>query len=201
MSQTRDASVFLHIGAKKTGKTTDTLNMCRDLWEHQQKPCLVYNIGNQSHYDDFQEIDLSDIPKFNALAARSKLPWFQIKTIESDALFRSIVTYVRNAVIVLEDSTSYAVGNLSKPFREMILANRNSGNDLIINLHSLKDPAPFLFRSSEYIILRQTSDDPNKLPDKVLAPEKVILAMLDIRETNEFNGNRYAAKLISLQDL
>jgi hypothetical protein len=200
-TELRDAAVFLHIGAKRTGKTTATLNICRSMWQQQSKPVLIYNIGNQPQYNLFTELQIDDIPRFNKLASSAQYPFFQIKVADIDQLARFVITYVRNAVIVLEDATSYAVGNISKPFREMILANRNSGNDLIINLHSLADPAPFLFRTSEYIILRQTSDDPGRLMNKVPAQNKVRAAMLEIREDNELANTLFASRTICLQGL
>nr|WP_293837772.1 hypothetical protein [uncultured Arsenicibacter sp.] len=179
----RPSSVFLHIGAKKTGKTQGTLNMIVDMWKRQRKPCIVFDIGGQSEYDDFIPLALDDLEFFNAMADQEPFPLYRVRSLDDfDEFFLGIVEWVRNAFVVFEDATSYMVGNLPESHRRLLLGSRNHCNDYLFNLHSLAEPAPFLFRHAEYIILRRTSDV--KLPSKVPVPHKIEKAMREIDAEN-----------------
>ncbi|GAB3761481.1 hypothetical protein [Spirosoma pomorum] len=182
----RTSSIFLHIGAKKTGKTQGTLNMIVEMYQKQAKPVLVLDKGRQSEYDDFIDIELDDLPKFNALANRQKIPLFKCRISgEEDVIkfFELVDQYIRNSFVVFEDATTYAVGNLPLSMRNLIVNSRNACNDYLFNLHSLSEPAPFLFRHSEYIILRRTSDQ--KLQTKVPVPNKILRAMYELEKENK----------------
>lgn len=179
----RPSSVFLHIGAKKTGKTQATLNMAVDMWKRQRKPCIVFDVGNQSEYDDFIPLSTDNMAYFDDLAEKALYPFFVVRELDAfDSFFLAVVNWVRNTFVIFEDATSYMVGNLPEPQRRLVLYSRNHCNDYLFNLHSLAEPAPFLYRHAEYIILRRTSDV--KLPSKVPVPHKILQAMQEIAEEN-----------------
>lgn len=212
MSDVRTSSAFLHIGAKKTGKTFGTIEIAMDMLTNQRKSVLIYDPNNQSEYDRFTRIRITGVPKFFEKYNQDKgTPLDKPKLVvcrdaEVREMFDTIFTYVRNAVIVFEDSTPYMAGNLPDYIQRVIFQSRNHGNDLIFNVHSLTEPAPFLFRHTEYIILRQTADNPHKLPTKVPVPFKIKKAMLDIRAENEqlYPGPtqpKLARRLINIQAL
>jgi hypothetical protein len=185
----RTSSIFLHIGAKKTGKTQGTLNMAVDMFTRQGKPVLVLDKGRQEEYEKFHPIDLADIPNFNELARRVKYKFFRCRvSSEQDILefFTSVNQFITNSFVIFEDATSYAVGNMPRVMKDLILNSRNACNDYLFNLHSLAEPAPFLFRHSEYIILRRTSDV--KLTSKMPVVAKLERA---IREIAIENNNKY----------
>ncbi|GAB3568790.1 hypothetical protein GCM10027578_22030 [Spirosoma luteolum] len=180
----RPSSIFLAIGAKRTGKTQGSINIQVDMWKRQAKPVLVFDIGSQSEYDTYLPIQQDDISRFNRLAEKEQYPFFVCRDCEDiDQFFTLVNQWVRNAFVVFEDATSYMAGNLSEPIRKLILNSRNLCNDYLFNLHSLAEPAPFLFRHSEYIILRRTSDV--KLPPKVPVPHKIERAMAEIKAEND----------------
>jgi hypothetical protein len=188
----RTSSIFLHIGAKKTGKTQGTLNMAVDMFTRQGKPVLVLDKGRQEEYEIFHPIDLADIPNFNELAQRVKYKYFRCRvSSELDILefFTSVNQFVTNSFVIFEDATSYAVGNMPRVMKDLILNSRNACNDYLFNLHSLSEPAPFLFRHSEYIILRRTSDA--KLTSKMPVVAKLEKAMREIAIENSKKYNDY----------
>lgn len=180
----RTSSIFLAIGAKKTGKTQGCINIQVDMFKKQGKPILVFDIGSQSEYDAYIPISIDDLSRFNRLAEKQRYPFFVCRDCEDIDLFFTLVNqWVRNAFVSFEDATSYMAGNLSEPIRKLILNSRNLCNDYLFNLHSLAEPAPFLFRHSEFIILRKTSDV--KLPGKVPVPHKIERAMAELKAENE----------------
>lgn len=180
----RDASIWLHFGAKKTGKTTDTLVMSDDMWRLQRKPTLVFDIGNQPQYEHFQPIDLDELSEWTHLPTRYHTWQFRIFTDQINSLFDAIHLYVRNTFVVFEDSTSYMSGNLSKSKTRLILNSRNMANDYLFNMHSLAAASPELYLYSEWILLRQTGDNPEKLPPKIPMKDRVRLLMLEIIAEN-----------------
>ncbi|GEM_PF-1093862 len=180
----RTSSIFLAIGAKKTGKTQGSINIQVDMWKRQGKPVLVFDIGSQSEYDKYVPITQAEIKGFNILADRQRYPFFVCRDCEDiDSFFTLVNQWIRNTLVVFEDATSYMGGNLSNAVERLILNSRNLCNDYLFNLHSLAEPAPFLFRHSEYIILRKTSDV--KLPSKVPVPHKIEKAMAELKKENE----------------
>ena len=180
----RASSIFLSIGAKRTGKTQGSINIQADMFKKQGKPILIFDIGRQSEYDIYIDIPIDDLSRFNRLAEKQRYPFFVCRDCEDiDQFFTLVNQWVRNTFVVFEDATSYMAGNLSDPIRKLILNSRNLCNDYLFNLHSLAEPAPFLFRHSEYIILRRTSDV--KLPPKVPVPHKIERAMAEIKVEND----------------
>lgn len=180
----RTSSIFLAIGAKKTGKTQGCINIQVDMLKKQGKPVLVFDVGSQSEYNDYIPIPLDDISRFNRLAERERFPLFVCRECDDfDRFFTLVNQWVRNSLVVFEDATSYMAGNLSEPARKLILNSRNLCNDYLFNLHSLAEPAPFLFRHSEYVILRKTSDV--KVPAKCPVPHKFETAMEEIDAENK----------------
>lgn len=180
----RASSIFLSVGAKRTGKTQGSISIQADMFKKQGKPILIFDIGRQSEYDIYIDIPIDDLSRFNRLAEKERYPFFVCRDCEDIELFFTLVNqWVRNAFVVFEDATTYMAGNLSEPIRKLILNSRNLCNDYLFNLHSLAEPAPFLFRHSEYIILRRTSDV--KLPGKVPVPHKIERAMAEIKAEND----------------
>lgn len=208
MSDLRPSAIFLHVGAKRTGKTTETLSMIADMYTRQGKPTLVFDIGNQSDFDEFISLKLDEVEHFNAIASSNHgFPFFRCNTIDIDTFFERVNRYVKNSNVVFEDSTSYMSSNLTGPKKRLVLNSRNLSNEYFFNLHSLGAASPDLYRYSEYMLLRQTNDDPNHLPAKLSsARPRIRQAMLDIRAENallypEEKAAKLASRLISLQGL
>jgi hypothetical protein len=183
--QRRFSSIFLHIGAKKTGKTQGTLNMAVDMFKQQKKPVLVLDKGSQEEYEDFHVIDIDDLPGFNKVAQKATYKLFRCRvSSEEDILkfFTYVNQHIKNSFVIFEDATSYAVGNIPRVMKDLILNSRNACNDYLFNLHSLSEPAPFLFRHAEFLILRRTSDV--KVPTKIPVQNKIERAMREIAQEN-----------------
>lgn len=181
---TRTSDIFLHIGAKKTGKTQATLSAVVDMWRKQRKPALVFDIGRQSEYDSFHQISVEDVPQFAQLAAQQAYPFFACRDVQDfDEFFEAVNTYVRNSFVVLEDATSYMTGNMSQSAKRLVYNSRNTNNDYWINLHSLADPAPVLLKNAEVYVLRRTTDV--DVPTKVPVRHKIEQAMAEIQAENQ----------------
>ncbi len=176
--QERSSEIFLHIGKRNTGKTFMTMQVLFE-FRANGKRVLIFDINNQSEYDKFRCITVDQLPYWRDM---------DIVTIREpdriDDFFDHVHFYIRNTLIVLEDSTSYVMGNFSKSIQRAILNTRNANNDLFFNVHSLGDPGPFLYKHIDWYILRETGDE-FPLPTKVRAKVKLEQAMKAIKAENK----------------
>lgn len=174
----RPSIVTLQFGAKRTGKTQATLDIIAD-FARAGKRVLIFDIGNQPEYDLFEDITIEQLPYFREITvAKCRQP----DRIEE--FFEAVNSNIRNTLLILEDATSYMGGNLPKSIQRVLLNSRNANNDILVNLHSIAEPAPFLWRHSEVIILRRTGDDAYNLPKKVRNPEQIQAAMIAVAREN-----------------
>ncbi len=142
------------------------------------KRVLIFDINNQSEYDRFPCISVDNLPYWRNMEVVAVREPDRI-----DEFFDFVHFYIRNTLVVLEDSTSYMMGNFSKSIQRTILNSRNANNDLFFNVHSLGDPGPFLYKHVDWYILRETGDT-YPLPNKVRAKAALESAMLQIKEEN-----------------
>jgi hypothetical protein len=174
----RTSVVMLQLGAMNTGKTQGTLAMMADMHRKQGKPTLILDINSQQEYEDFQDMPLEHLERFNQVATKRRVPWFRCRIeteTEIDLFFQLVHLYVKNAFVVFEDSSAYMDGNLSQAKKTLILNSRNACNDLLFNGHSLGDMAPFLLKH----------DDPANLPAKVPNRPLVKRAMEELHVENK----------------
>lgn len=174
----RTSEIFLHVGKRNTGKTFMTKETIYEFLSNGKR-VLIFDINNQSEYDRFPCISVDDLPRWRGM---------NIVTVREpdriDEFFDHVHFYIRNTLVVLEDSTSYVMGNFSKSIQRTILNTRNANNDLFFNVHSLGDPGPFLYKHIDWYILRETGDE-FPLPTKVRAKNRLERAMQEIKAENK----------------
>ena len=198
---TRTSASFLQIGAKKTGKTQSTLNIMADMIRRRGVPILIFDNALQAEYEVFLPILIGEIPHWDQIWPHARLPVFRCRTRDALLFFEYVYEYVRNSLVVFEDCTNYLTGNMPMVMKDVILQCKNHGNDLVFNTHSIRSAAPFVLEQCEYYILRQTPDDPYRLPAKVPHPHRVREAMLEIMEENEGKELKLAYRLLKTQEL
>lgn len=174
----RTSEIFLHIGKRNTGKTYMTEGIIADFYRHGRR-VIIFDINNQSEYDKFSDLTVDEIPYWREIEI--------VKVREPDRVndfFDNVHFYVRNALVILEDSTSYVMGNIHKSIQRLVLNTRNANNELYFNVHSLSDPGPFLYKHVDWYILRETGDE-FPLDNKVRAKGRVERAMREIKAENK----------------
>ena len=202
MNQLRDSAAILHVGMKRTGKTTASLQMMVEFVEKQGKPVVVLDLGCHPSFDNFRRITLEELPKIHSLPGKK---YFVYRPYESLQVFPEILEfctmvskYVRNAVVFFEDFTTYVEGNFHPIVKGLILNSRNSCNDYVFNVHSFSDVGPFILKHCEIYLVRETIDDPNNLPPKIpytIRPTVKHALGLVLKE-NQRNRNKYAYRII-----
>lgn len=204
MAEEYKPKIFLHIGAKDTGKSTFTLEFIKTLYATQGVPCLVLDIAGQEIYADFVPVALEDIER---LRPRSSRPFYRCQTTDVEGFLYLVNQYVRNCLIVLEDATPHFTGTISRNKQNFILGSRNHGLDVLINAHSINDTSRVLWLHSDILILRRTPESMSKIPDKTRVPRTIETAMKQIEAENQRKPifNRYerrvypAYRIIDLQ--
>lgn len=190
MSELRDSFSVLHIGAKRTGKTTASLQLIVDFWEQQRKPCIVLDLGNHPSFDRFRRVDLDDLPRLDRFEGRKYFvfrPDAMNVYQETLDFCQTVAQYVRNTAVIFEDFTTYLRGNIHPTIQNMMLGSRNACNDYIFNVHSLSDVGPFALNHCEIYILRHTTDNPDDLPSKIPYTVRALVATA-LREINRENA-------------
>lgn len=193
MQELRDSFNILHVGAKKTGKTTESLKIMVDFWENQQKPCIVLDLNNHPSFQPLIPLSIEQVRHFNRRKHGNK-PYYVFRP-DADpmAVYGSVLEfcqavayYVRNSVVIYDDFTTYVEGNFHPLIKGLILGNRNACNDYIFNVHSFGDVGPFVLKHTEIYMIRDTADDPNDLPTKipVRARSLVRQALIEVSREN-----------------
>lgn len=192
MQELRDSFSVLHVGSKRTGKTTASLQMIVDFWEYQRKPCIVLDLSNHPSFDRFRRVTLEELPRLDSFTGRK---YFVYRPTDPMNVYgevlefcQTLTQYVRNAAVVFEDFTTYFQGNIHPVIKNMLLGSRNACNDYVFNVHSFSDVGPFALNHCEVYIIRNTTDNPDDLPMKIPYSVRPLVAQA-IREINRENRN------------
>ena len=162
-SDTWQGMVILHLGGKKTVKTTYTSKRIKR-WLKLGKGVLVYDINNHPNFANVRQLTIAQLDYWNNKGI--------IKVNDKDiwGFAAKVIDRVRNTLIVFDDATPYFSGNLPKIFEDMMLQSRNHCNDYFINIHDFRSPGPAVFAFSDFIVLRDTYEDWDDLPSNVENP-------------------------------
>lgn len=153
--------IYLQIGGKDTGKSTFTRQFIMDLYNAQEVGCLVLDIAEQDIYQDFENVELEQIPYFRP---NSQKPFYRCTTTDVERFLYLVYLYVRNCLIVLEDVTPHFSGSISRNKQNFILGSRNKGLDVLFNTHSVTYISNFLWLNADTVILRKTPENITKFP-------------------------------------
>lgn len=203
----RTAKIILHIGAKKTGKTFETLNIIRDFVLKQRRPVIIFS-PLQKEYEIFPRVEIEALENFRQIVKQQIV---RITDLNRWAEAVDIINgSVRNAMIVFEDSTRYIDNNPPAALKDLIYNNRNIGVDLVFTFHTLAAIPNELMKNVDIMILRKTLDNLRSptVRQKIAIHETVILeavseveksnSLLDKKhpENDPLHGIHYSAKTL-----
>ncbi len=149
----RESEIWLFIGTKRCGKTTEALRLCK-------KAGLTVFIVSYSPKDrglakfatiDSECIDMSNIKPGAVLMVNTLRPDKTIYDILADLSER-----VYNSVIILDDSKSQVGANPGGEFIKATGAVRHNCNDIYLTYWSLNDPSPYIYQMCDYVALFKT---------------------------------------------
>lgn len=155
------------IGNRGTGKT-DFLKKCIKASSHQK--ALIVEIFDSPVWTDmatYEDPDNTPIPRISEheLPYWEKGVYFYYDTDEYE-LFETIESKVYNALVIMEDSSKYVEGKLTKKQRRFVIDSKQKNVDLIFVFHSMMDVPNNLIRILDYLVIAKTGEEWDRYLDK-----------------------------------
>lgn len=129
--QSIDSKVFLIVGKRKTGKTTDLRKMIENV---NPNALLLHDISNQ----------FTDI---------YKKPFLQINE------FTKVCNKISEGVIAFEEATVFIGHHKLEDVAEFLVTSRHRKNTVIFVFHSLRSIPRYIYDLSNIVILHKTKDN------------------------------------------
>lgn len=169
----REVKMTVAVGMPRTGKTVELIKIYEKLAEIHA--VVLFDFSNESKYKGYPVISSTTIK-----TAGDQLPK-GIYRFASKDVKRSLVffgEYLRNAVLVFEDATSYVPANLPDYLVDLVSIRSQRGLDLFFVFHALRMIPPRIATLCNYILIKKTGDSLKKLKnlESLPYPEKVINA-------------------------
>lgn len=142
----RDQEIILFVGKKKVGKTTFILELTR----HAKNVVVISTFPHEA----YTAAGFKHLP--NAKLAGYKGGRVMVYDEDPEMIIQQVRKYVRNAVVIFEDSTKYILSTVSKDVRGIIIDHRNIGIDLFFTFHSLPNVPPFIATNYNKMVLFKT---------------------------------------------
>lgn len=180
-------NVWGFFGTRNTGKTHEALALSLEFrvgaYRKNPKRIIVYDHSNNSSYSDITKvIQMEDLQK--------TLPKDAVVKIQSDdydkfSYFCS--NYVKNAVVIYDDAGSFfGSGAMTKAQKQLLKTPKNNGLELLLQFHYFggTEVSPDLLKMMNMLVLKETSDDFNDLPNKVQPRKEIGYLLFDIAKEN-----------------
>ncbi len=165
----RPCKIFLFIGAPRTGKT----RLIGRILRQSLSKVLVYDVNREKAYARLPYVNVHKLGRFTEGKRR-------VVCNDPRLVMFSILNEYRNGVLVLDDVDRY-LSTLQIQLQSLLVSHRHSGLDIIAVFHSLARVPPVFYETANIIVLKKTSEQPDraiyKLPnaDKVLAGYRMLL--------------------------
>jgi hypothetical protein len=190
-------NIWLAVGKRNVGKTFTAMEMAIEIFlrENVPKSIIVFDHTNNSSYNTYNLTPL----KINQLKKLKSGPLIRgiVRSDEIDEFAKTVTDYVERCTIVFDDCGVLFQGNLTKERKTLLKTPKNNGTELIFQGHSFRELAPALLEQSNMYIIKQTVDDPENLPSKLIAREEIGFLLIDvIRENFQYEANRKFATRI-----
>ncbi len=175
-------NTWLVVGTRDVGKTHTAMKLAEDFFlrERAPKSIVVFDHSNNDSYlaYDLLPLELHQIPHINWQA----YPFRAIVRGEEeqfDEFCHLMTQYSRSTCIVFDDCGIFFEANLTRERKQILKTPKNNYNELIFQGHNYAEMAPRLLRESNMYIVKQTVDDPDDLPDKLIAKRQIRQLMIE----------------------
>ncbi|MFT4033212.1 MAG: hypothetical protein QM669_12385 [Siphonobacter sp.] len=169
-------------GKKNTGKTYEVMALARYFNERKYNPkrIIVFDHSQNSSYDDITKV----IPIKRLQYALPKQDIVKVQDTDFDLFAEMCLLYVRNSVVVIDDSSAYFRGNVNDIRLRLLKSPKNNGNEYMFQCHSVGETAPRLLENIDMFILKETREDPNDLPGKLPGRNRIAPLIRYAKEAN-----------------
>ena len=174
----RHRKIYLLVGSPATGKTTFIRSL---IYSKGVYKALVYDVNRETAY--------SKLPCVNVL----KLGLYDVgkrRVIHNDP--KQVIEYIirdyHNGLLILDDVDRY-LSPIMTQLQSLLVSHRHNGLDIVAVFHSLARVPPVFYETANTIILKKTTEKPEralyKLPndDKVLSAYNTLLTDPDPYKT------------------
>ena len=176
---------YLFIGASDTGKSWECMKFAE--WfrnrENSPKSTVIFEherndetYGNVEKYGIIKEISLNDLDY--ALKQKSA---FRIISKDVETFIQKASRMV-NTFFVIDDATGLFGSNVPKYVLDFLGLRKNSRLEIALQIHTIAETAPLLFRNTDIWVIKQTGDS---LPVKSSCPNSANVTKLLIECQNE----------------
>ncbi len=181
-------NTWLVIGTRDVGKTYTAMKLAEDFFLREKHPKSIV-VFDHSHNDSYGHyplipLELHQLPLVNWWAA----PFQAIvrgEEEEFDEFCELMTHFSRMTSIVFDDCGLFFEGNLTQERKRILKTPKNNLNELIFQGHNYAEMAPRLLRESNMYVVKQTIDDPDNLPDKLIAKRQIRQLMIEVIRENE----------------
>ena len=189
MSRKRPNYVTVLIGAPNTGKTTELLKLIGSIGKRQ----LIFDLNNEPKYKTFPSMPVDRISRWRA----DSLKTYRIFHSEPEVVIQKIHDHLRNAVLVLEDATSYIDPTTTRILRKILVSRRHWNLDIFLTFHSLATVPPLVFGMCNFIVLKKTNENAKKIKgmDKIPNPNSLLQSWEEVNT----HMDPYYQKIIRIQ--
>lgn len=193
----RQNFVYIVVGNRGTGKTDFLKNTVSKLLPQFQKVLITETMDS----DVWKNLATWSNPENDAIKIgriapedihRFKKGIALTYSSDTDYMFEEIDAELKNAVLVMEDSTKYIASKLPGNIRKLVLDSKQKNIDIFLVFHSLSAVPPELVRIANFVVLFKTNDgeiSKTKYPFPDLHKAAEILNK---------STNRFAHKIIQL---
>lgn len=157
-------------GKMNTGKTHTTLQIAFALSKATGRRIIVFDHARNKSYDRIPEIInverlKYDLSEYGKLPLRVQPDSFDVMQ-EFDNFCKYALRYIRNTIIILDDSGEFLSGNIDKTRMMFIKQTKNNYNDVFYQAHGFREVGPGLLESLQKVVLKEIAIDamPAKLP-------------------------------------
>ena len=172
------------IGGRGVGKTTTIIEIAKS----NKEKVLILDFNAEVKYSQFPTIGIQDIGTFTGIA--------KIHVTDFKTFLKYINLFYRNGLLILEDANAYLPTNkdANKDWWNILVSMRHKGIDCICTYHSVARVPPYLYEMVNDIILFKTSENPERMKNKIPNFDEVFRVWLRLKASN----NRYEKKLINI---
>lgn len=195
-------NIWLAVGKRNVGKTHTAMTIAEEFYYRNSVPksIIVFDHTNNSSYNQYNLTPMT----------ANQLTWLDpsqlIRAIvRSDDIdfFASVITnYGWACSIVFDDCGVLFRGNLTLAKEKLLKTPKNNGTELIFQAHSIREISPSLLAAANMYIIKQTVDDPDNLPDKLIARREISHLLIEtIKENFDRPPNqKWATRVYDTED-
>ncbi|WP_028664915.1 hypothetical protein [Runella zeae] len=197
-------NIWLAVGKRNVGKTYTALQLATEfsIRGSVRKHILVYDHTNNSSYNTHNLIPLTLEQIIYLLPLQQEPIRGIVRGVEIDEFCEAVTHHVSKSSILFDDCGVLFRGNLTIAREKLLKTPKNNGNELIFQAHSIREIAPALLEQANMYILKQTVDDPENLPPKLIARREIGHLLTEvIRENYTLESNqKWATRIYDTED-